>query len=324
MANSLRDLRRKMKAIKSTKQVTKAMELVAASKMRRAVQNAVLLRTYALTAWAILQKIALSHRGGHPWLIERPVKRILAILVTSDRGLCGSLNAQLFRSVTHYINACKELEGFERLDFIAVGRKGQQFLKRVDQNVVAAYPALSNHPSFKDILPIAKMGIDGFAPQGTLSERSESKSNDSYDHVVLLYTDFLSALAQEPATKLLLPFSETGLRAMIRDLLPRKRITKEEERALQTVTRLSTEYLFEPTEEQVLSRILPQLTEMQIYQAVLESAASEHSARMVAMRNATDNASDILSDLNLTYNQTRQANITAELAELSGAAAALE
>src|SRR5438876_1162206 len=123
MANSLRDLRRKMKAIKSTKQVTKAMELVAASKMRRAVQNAVLLRTYALTAWAILQKIALSHRGEHPWLTERPVKRVLAILVTSDRGLCGSLNTQLFRSATLYIAACKELEGFESLDFVVLGRK---------------------------------------------------------------------------------------------------------------------------------------------------------------------------------------------------------
>ncbi len=310
MANSLRDLRRKMKAIKSTKQVTKAMELVAASKMRRAVQNAVLLRKYALTAWAMLQKIALSHRGQHPWLIERPVKRILAILVTSDRGLCGSLNTQLFRSVSHYIAACKDMAGFEQIDFVAVGRKGQQHLSRAGQNVAAAFPALSNHPSFRDVLPVAKIAIDGFR-------------NGTYDHVVLLYTDFLSALVQEPATKLLLPFSESEFRTMINELLPRKRITKEEEEAMKSVTKLSAEYLFEPTEAEVLNRILPQLTEMQIYQAVLESSASEHSARMVAMRNATDNASDILSDLNLTYNQTRQANITAELAELSGAAAAL-
>ncbi len=311
MASSLRDLRRKMKAIKSTKQVTKAMELVAASKMRRAVQNAVLLRTYALTAWAILQKIALSHRGKHTWLVERPVKRVLAILVTSDRGLCGSLNTQLFRSVSHYIVACKDLPGFETLDFIAVGRKGQQFLKRAGENVIAAFPALSNHPSFRDTLPIARMGIDGFV---------EGK----YDHVVLLYTEFLSALTQEPATKLLLPFSESELRAMLRDQFARKRVSKEETAAMKTVAKLSADYLFEPSEEEVLNRILPQLTEMQIYQSVLESAASEHSARMLAMHNATENASDILGDLTQTYNLTRQANITAELAELSGAAAALE
>lgn len=310
MAHSLRDLRRKMKAIKSTKQVTKAMELVAASKMRKAVQNAVLLRAYALTAWAMLQKIALSHRGNHPWLTERPVKRILAILVTSDRGLCGSLNTQLFRSVGQYVAACKDLPGFEALDFVAVGRKGVQYLSRSGQNVVASFPAFSNHPSFRDVLPVSRLAIEGY-------------KNGTYDHVVLLYTDFLSALVQEPATKLLLPFSESELKQMIQELLPRKRITKEEQQAMQSVTRLSAEYLFEPSESDVLDRILPQLSEMQIYQAVLESAASEHSARMVAMRNATDNASDILSDLNLTYNQTRQANITAELAELSGAAAAL-
>ena len=311
MARSLRDLRRKMKAIKSTRQVTKAMELVAASKMRKAVQNAVTLRRYALTAWAVLQKIALSHRGRHLWLKERPVRRVLAILVTSDRGLCGSLNTQLFRSVSHYIAACKEMKGFETLEFVAIGRKGQQFLKRAGQTVTAAFPALSNHPSFRDVLPPARLALDAFRA-GT------------YDHVVLLYTDFITTLAQEPATKLLLPFSESELKSMITSLFVRKRLTKEEEEAVKAVTALGSEYLFEPSEEEVLNRILPQLTEMQIYQAVLESAASEHSARMVAMRNATDNASDIIDDLTLTYNQTRQANITAELAELSASKAALD
>lgn len=311
MARSLRDLRRKMKAIKSTRQVTKAMELVAASKMRKAVQNAQMLRRYALTAWAILQKLALSHRGRHPWLAERPVRRILAILVTSDRGLCGSLNTQLFRSTMGYIKGCKNLPGFESLDFIAVGRKGQQFLRRTDQKVIAAFPAFSNHPAFRDILPVTRMALDGF-------------SNGQYDHVVLLFTDFVSALAQEPATKVLLPFSETELRSMISSLSVRKRITKEEEESMKTITALGSEYVFEPSEEHVLNRILPQLTEMQVYQAILESTASEHSARMVAMRNATDNASDIIDDLTLTYNQTRQANITGELAELSASKAALE
>lgn len=299
-----------MKAIKATKQVTKAMELVAASKMRRAVQNAVLLRKYALAAWTMLQKIARGHRGAHQWLVERPVRRVLAILATSDRGLCGSLNAQISRSVANYAAACREMQGFEQLDFIAIGRKGQQFLKRAGQNIVAAFPALSNHPSFRDVLPVARMAISGF-------------EDGSYDHVVLLYAEFLSALAQEPVAKLLLPFSESELRKMIRNRFMRKSVTKEEEAATGDVADHATEYLFEPSEEEILSRILPQLTEMQIYQAILEAAASEHSARMLAMHNATENAADILDDLTLTYNQTRQANITAELAELSGAAAAL-
>lgn len=310
MANNLRDLRRKMKAIKSTRQVTKAMELVAASKMRRAVLNAQTLRRYALTAWNILQTMARTHVSEHPWMTERPARRVLAILITSDRGLCGSLNTQLFRAVTQYLRTQERLTGIETLDFIAVGRKGQQFLVRTGRQVLAALPALSNHPTFRDVLPIARMAIDAFA-------------KEEYDHVVLLSTDFVSALVQEPSVRVLLPFSETELRSMLRGLIQRKRVTKEEERVMQAQPE-ATEYLFEPSEADVLDRILPQLTEVQIYQAVLEAAASEHSARMVAMRSASDNASEILDDITLTYNQTRQSNITAELAELSASAAALD
>ncbi len=310
MARSLRDLRRKMKAIKSTRQVTKAMELVSASKMRRAVQNAQLLRRYALTAWAILQKLAAAHTGTHPWLQERPVKKVLAIVFTSDRGLCGSLNTQLFRALNQYVNGLKKIGTFEKVDFVAVGRKGQQFLARTGQNVIAAFPALSNHPKFRDVLPMTRMALEGF-------------KNGTYDHVVILYTDFISALAQEPGAKVLLPFSETELKKMIEGLSPDKRQTKEAQEAMKYEVPAS-EYVFEPSEEDVLDRILPQLTEMQVYQAALESAASEHSARMVAMRSASDNASDILYDLTLSYNQTRQGNITAELAELSASKAALD
>lgn len=310
MARSLRDLRRKMKAIKSTRQVTKAMELVAASKMRRAVQNATTLRRYALTAWAILQKMSSAHHGQHPALVKRPVRKVLAILLTSDRGLCGSLNTQLFRAATQYLRGLQEISTFEKVDFIAVGRKGQQYLSRSGQTVIAAFPGLSNHPGFRDVLPVSRLALDSFR-------------DGAYDHVVLLYTDFISALAQEPSVKQLLPFSETQLRSMLRSLIQRKRVTKEEEQAMQ-YTPPTTEYVFEPSEAVVFDRILPQLTEMQFYQAVLEAAASEHSARMVAMRNASDSASDILGDLSLTYNQTRQANITAELAELSASKAALD
>ncbi len=310
MAQSLRDLRRKMKAIKSTRQVTKAMELVAASKMRRAVMNAQVLRRYALTAWTILRKIAHAHPGRHPFLEVRPAKRTLVVVLTSDRGLCGSLNTHLFRAVSQYIKSSKEMRAGAELDFVAVGRKGQQFLSRAGHKVVAAFPALSNHPKFKDALPVARVAIDGFL-EGT------------YDHVVLIYSSFLSALVQEASVKVLLPFSEDELKAMVTQMFQRKRLSKEEEIGLEAKMP-DTEYVFEPTEADVLNRILPQLTELQLYQAVLETTASEHSARMVAMRNASDNASDILDDITLTYNQTRQAGITAELSELSASKAALE
>jgi len=307
MARNLRDIRRKMKAIKSTHQVTKAMELVAASKMRRAVGNAQKLRHYALTAWHILQKLASVQPELHPYLQEREPKKILAVLFTPDRGLCGNLNAQLLRTTSQYLKGLKDLKTFEQIDFIAVGKKGQQFLPRLKQNIIAAFPGFSGYPAFKDVLPITRLATESFLA-GT------------YDHVSLIYPDFISAIAQESTVKVLLPFSRTGLKQMLLGLLPRK-YRRETEEAMDRLD--VNEYLFEPDQDEILRTILPQLTEIQVYQAVLESAASEHSARMVAMRNASDNASDILDSLTLTYNQTRQAGITAELAELSATAAAL-
>lgn len=283
-----------MKAVKSTRQVTKAMELVAASKMRRAVQNAQNLSHYAAGAWHILKRIAELHPGIHAFLTERPTKKVLAVLMTSDRGLCGSLNAHLLRQTDQYI---KSLPADVTVEWVAVGRKGQQFLHKMSQNVVAAFGAFSNHPRFRDIIPLSKILLDGF-------------QNNTYDHVIVIYPHFVSALVQEAETKTLLPLSMYTLEQLAGG-------------AGENIA-LSEQFLFEPTPKDVLDVIVPQLTEMQMYQAVLEASASEHSARMVAMRSATDNASGLLDDLTLTYNQTRQANITAELAELSASKAALD
>ncbi|MBI2117813.1 F0F1 ATP synthase subunit gamma [Candidatus Peregrinibacteria bacterium] len=184
MARNLRDLRRKMKAIRSTRQVTKAMELVAASKMRRATQSAVQLRRYALTAWKILETLAAIHPGLHPFLTDRTPRRILALLFSPDRGLCGSLNAQMFRMVTQYITHVRALQTSPELSFVAIGKKGQQFLLRSHQTIVAAFPAFSAHPQFRDILPIVRLATDGFL-------------NNEYDSVVLLFPDFISALLQK-------------------------------------------------------------------------------------------------------------------------------
>ncbi len=309
MARSLRDFRQKIKATKSTKQVTKALEMVSAAKMRKAVQNAQQLRRYALHAWSILQSLGRASHD-HPFLAEHPVKRVLGIVFTSDRGLCGGLNAQVFRAVNQYLQGLKGLSTFESIDFITVGRRGHQFLTRQKQTVLATFPALSNHPTFKDSLPIARLA-------------EESYLSDRYDHVVLIYSDFVSPMVQETAVKVLLPFSPSEMREMVGSIITRKRLTKEEEELNAQDKEDVVDYLFEPSQKEVLDAILPQLTEIQIYQAVLEAVASEHSARMVAMRNATDNASDMIEDLTLGYNQTRQSNITAELAELSAAISVL-
>lgn len=310
MARGLRELRRKMKAIRALRQVTKAMELVAASKMRRATQSAVALRRYALAAWEILETMASVLPGLHPFLTEKPPRRILAILFSSDRGLCGNLNAQMFRMVSQYITRLQSLPAVPELSFVAVGKKGQQFLLRTHQSIVAAFPAFSAHPQFRSVLPIVRLATDHF-----LSGKCDS--------VVLLYPDFISALLQEPTSKVLLPFSKTSLKEMLISLLPRRTTSAPETPHRSPLIARRSEYLFEPSPDDILRTILPQLTEVQIYQAVLEAAASEHSARMVAMRNATENASDLLEDFTLTYNQTRQAGITAELAELSASKAAL-
>lgn len=301
-----------MKATRSTRQVTKAMELVSASKMRKAVKHAQQLRRYALSAWKILQSIAHSKgKEPHPFTTEKPVKNVLAILVSTDRSLCGSLNSQIFRAATQYVNGLKEIKTFEKIDFLTIGRKGTQFVQRQHHTSVAAFPALSNHPQFKDILPIAKVALDEFA-------------NGTYDHVVIVYTEFISALAQEATVKPLLPFAESDMTKMIGGIFERKKLTKEEQEIAEQKDPNVYDYTFEPSPEEVLDVILPQLTEIQMFHSVLESAASEWSARMVAMRNASDNASGLLDDLTLTYNQTRQAIITAELAELSASKAALD
>lgn len=307
MARGLRDIRRKIKAVQSTRQVTKAMELVAASKMRRAVQNAQDLRRYALSAWHILQHIGSRAAEEHLFLKARPAQHVLVVLLTSDRGLCGSLNTHLCRACDTYLKEAKKA-GIISVDFVGIGRKGQQHLARTGQNVVAAFPALSNHPVFKDITPITRLLINHFK-QG------------NYDHVVLIYPDFITPLVQEVEVRVILPLSKSSLKDLTNLYLQGSR--KAHTASQDDLATRSTDILFEPSAQAILDVILPQLTEMQVYQSVLEAAASEHSARMVAMRSASDNASEILGDLTLTYNQTRQANITAELSELSAATAAL-
>jgi len=191
-----------------------------------------------------------------------------------------------------------------------LGRKGQQYLSRTGQNVIAAFPAFSNQPTFRDIAPVVKLASRTFA-EGT------------YDHVVLLFADCVSALHQEPTVKVLLPFSQSEVKDMIASMLP-KRGSLAVPQAESAAPAKKGEYLFEPSPQDVLDAIIPQMTEIQVYQALLEAVASEHSARMVAMHSATDNASSLLDDLSLTYNQTRQGIITTELSELSASKAALE
>ncbi len=298
MAVSTKTIKRRLKSVKNTKKITKAMELVAAAKMRHAVEAAVNTRTYATLAWNLLTTLAKTGSLSLPLLEVRPVKKTLVVLLTSNRGLCGSFNSNIIKKTLRDIGIFSQTD----VEIIAVGKKGADAVRRAGHTLAGFIPDLSDTPAFTDVLPIVRLAIDGFMEK-------------RYDRVLIAYTDYQSALHQIPNLRQVLTIVEAELKDMIQHAgaNDEKQITQD---ALD-------DYLFEPTPLLVLETMLPRLTEMQVFQAVLESAASEHSARMMAMRNASDAASDMIDELNLNYNKARQAGITQQIAEIAGGAAAL-
>lgn len=301
--NNTKDIKRKIKSIKSTSQITKAMELVATSKMKKAVDGAVSLRSYGYLSLNILSKLSKKNQNLHAYFQQRDVKNVLMVLFTTDKGLCGGLNTNLFKKT---IKTLEKLEGEyknAKFHYVTCGRKGAEFLRRLGKEISYAFPAYSTRPKFSDIFPLSKVVFKGF-------EKGE------YDKVIIVYPDFVSTLLQKPVSKTLLPFSMEVFQEMVEELGSKfSKVAKPAEEEI--------EYKLEPSPKYIIENIVPQLVEVQLYQAVLESAASEHSARMVAMQNATKAAGDLLYDLLLSYNQARQAAITAEIAEISSSSAVL-
>lgn len=317
MAVNSKVIKRRIKSVSSTKKITKAMEMVAASKMRRAVDTALRTRTYAKLAWDILVDLSKTADVNIPLLETRPVKNVLVILITSNRGLCGSFNSNIIKKTSLALKnpdnlGVQDIEGKilktdnVKIDVVGVGRKGADFAKRNGYNLTASFTTFSDTPNLNDILPISQMVLKQY----------EEKV---YDKVVVAYTDFKSAIAQTAKLKQVLPISKIDLENMLTEL---------GEQDLKKETPIADEkladYLFEPNPQEVLETVLPRLVETQLLQAALESSASEHSARMMAMRNASDAAVDMIAELNLNFNKARQAAITQEIAEIAGGAAALE
>ena len=293
MAVNTKAIKRRLKSVGSTKKITKAMELIAAAKMRKAVNAALDARVYATLAWNLLVNLSKTQKAQIPLLAIRPVKKILMVIITSNRGLCGSFNSNIIKKTGAQLKTEKV-----GVDVIGIGKKGADFAKKMGYNLVAAFTNMTDTPNLEDALPIAKMVIGAY----------EKKS---YDKVIVAYTDFKSAILQVAKLSQVLPISETDL----------EKIAAEGEKIEKTNLK---DYLFEPNRLDVLQMILPRLVETQIYQTMLESAASEHSARMFAMRSASDAAEDMIKELNLNFNKARQAGITQEIAEIAGGAAALE
>jgi F-type H+-transporting ATPase subunit gamma len=281
MANT-QDIRRRIKSIRNTAQITKAMQMVAASKMRKAQQHALAGRPYAALMNRVL--VSLQQRTDHklhPLLQEREVKKELVIVVSTDKGLAGALNTNLFREAANF--------DAEKTVYIVAGRKARQFLTRTRREIIADFE-LKDAPSFPETKPIAQFATEKFL-------------NREVDRVSVLFTHFINTINQKPVVRTLLPISSFE-------------VAQAEEKHTGDPM---LSYVFEPTPEAVLDYMLPYYLQYQVFQMILDARASEHSARMVAMKNATDNAKQFIKDLTLEYNKMRQASITTELLEISTA-----
>lgn len=311
MALNTKAIKRRIKSIGNTKKITKAMEMISAVKMRRAVANVLATRSYATLAWDILNDIAKkTHINSHPLLTHRPVKKIGMIIITSNRGLAGGFTSRLFQVAHQYIKDVA-VEADPEIDIVLTGKHGHKSIHKLGETVVAEFEKIDLTTHIEEVFPMTELAIREYM-KGT------------YDRVVVAYTDFVSAISQVPKIKQILPLEKGINGGAGKEVLG---TTEGETEELKNKNSDSTEagnYTFEPGVRTVLDSILPRLVEMQIYQAILESDASEHSARMLAMRNASDAAKDMIKELNYTFNKARQAAITQEISEIVGGAAALE
>lgn len=283
---SLRDIKSRITSTKKTSQITKAMQMVSASKLNRAETNAKAFVPYMEKIQEVVANIAIgSSDVSHPMLVSRPVKKTGYIVITSDRGLAGAYNSSVLRRVFQTIKQRHKSE--DEYGIIVLGRVGRDFFKAREMNIVLEITGLSDQPSFDDISDITKQTVAMFA-------------DGAFDELYMFYNHFVSAIQQDVTEKKLLPLTDIA-----------------------TSTKM-TSYEFEPSAEEILEVLLPQYAESLIYGALLDGKASEHAARMSAMRSATDNANELISGLSLVYNRARQAAITQEITEIVGGAAALE
>lgn len=282
---SLKAIKKRIGSVKNTRQITKAMKMVSAAKLRRAQENIIAARPYASKMEEVLQSLACCAEGdAHPLLEVREAKKLLLLVVTSDRGLCGGFNANLCKAADRYIRENKEK--YEQITLLTLGRKGYEFPKN-RYTVGKNYPNLISKPNYQTAALLAQEIIDGYL-------------EEQYDQVVILYNAFKTVMSQDITFQQLLP------------VVPPEATAVADESTV--------EYIYEPSVQELLGEILPKNIEVQIFKAMLESVAAEHGARMTAMDSASKNASEMIGKLTLIYNRARQAAITKELMEIiSGA-----
>ncbi len=290
-----REVRLRIKSVRNIAQVTQALQAVSASKVRKSMQAMYDTRPYASKAWQVLTHIAAQPGRDtlHPLLTKRAdIKNVLVVMISGDRGLAGAYNTNIVRFTLQHFNDYQV-----PVSYITVGRKGREMLFRRRKTILAEFSNLPAAPTFVDVSAIGRLAVDEFL-------------EGHYDEVFLVYSDFINLMRQEPAIKKLLPLEvETGAQRV-------EDYTRVEKK-------LSASYIYEPGQTQILDEIVPRFTSLQVYQAIMESLASEHAARMVAMKNATDSATALGDALQLEYNQVRQESITSEMLDIAGGAEAL-
>ncbi len=296
-----KEIKRRIKSIKNTKKITKAMELVAASKMRRAVAQTLASRLYAGYSWDILTSLSTRlEEITHPFFEERKDGKTLIVLITSNGSLCGGYNSQVIKKTLGMLR-----ENTNVIDIICIGKKGDAAMRRTGQNIVATFVDLPAILTLRDVTPISNFLI------------SEYK-NGTYKDIYVVYTDFISALNQKPKIRKLLPISKEEIKELIET--ERK---EGQENYKGEGEKAEIPYLIEGDVNNLIETLAEKLTRMQIYQMLLESNASEQSSRMVAMKNASEASGEMIDDLTLVFNKARQSNITREISEISAGMASV-
>lgn len=299
---ALKHVKNKIISTKKTGQVTKAMESVSAVKMRKSQERAFAGRPYVHSALRILSRLANTHDGlSHPLAEKRDGERTLLVIVTSDKGLAGSVNSAVLKKADEIFKNCSSC------DAVCIGRKAVEFTNRSQKTVLSAYTNVGDDVSLQDVHDIVKIIIDSFTAR-------------KYDKVEVVYQNFISTFEQQPTKRQVLPLDPAEIHFTMRGIRPKTGKFSDDVEGPDA----HIDYTVEPGVEEVLNTLIPQLTQIMLYHALLESKASEHSARMVAMKNATDKSKEMVKALTIKYNKARQAAITAEVSEITAGVEAMK
>ncbi|MDD4989335.1 MAG: ATP synthase F1 subunit gamma [Candidatus Pacebacteria bacterium] len=307
---SLRDIKKRIKSVKNIEQITKAMEVVSMTKMRKSQSYALRARPYAVAGFEMLENLLKRTTKLPELLVPRKVESSLLVIVTTDKGLVGAFNDNIVRKAQAWVNE-KQAKG-EIFKVITIGKKAKDYCDRKKIAIGKSFLDFGDYSEADEVLPAGDIILNGFLEK-------------NWDTVDIIYTHFKTTLRQETVLRKLLPVTETGIQEIIRGIVPEYGKYSNVHNGLSHVEhRYNFKYKFEPSPLQILDVLIPELLRLHIYHVILESNASEHSARMITMKNASDNARELKGELNLSYNQARQSGITAQLSEIIAGREALE